>query len=218
MGRNSVFGADTMGLGAARQRARRRLDIEDLLIWTYQKQLAGLIEGGGVGLHEAERRADGIEWAGSSADGVAAVQRIAVLGCRVDGGGYSHGDVHPDAETVNTAVTLLGDDLDIGLVIMFATSGRRPEWFPGKKAEKVVERDAKGRPVPLRDPRNGHVIKGKFRERWTIRPEVLDNARLLYTRWRDALAVLAKALQGRLSEHVVHGPAAPAKPWLEEKA
>jgi hypothetical protein len=218
MAQKPVFIRPTMGPGAAARRAvvaRASMDIENLLIWAYQKQLVGALDGGGVGLHEVERLASGIEWTGSSADGVATIQRIAALGCRVDGGGYVSGDVHEDAETLHQAVIALGDDLDTGLVIMCARAGRRPEWFPGKKAEQVIDRDPRGRAVPLRDG-SDNAIPGKYRMRWTVRPEVLDGWRVLYTRWWDALDVLAKALPGRLAKHAVTGPAAPAKPWLEE--
>ena len=215
MGRNSVFGAGTIGLSAARQRVS--VDIENLLIWAYQKQRVHALDGGGVGLHELERLASGIEWAGSSADGIATIERIAALGCRVDGGGYSHGEVHPDAEIVHAAVVKLGDDLDTGLVIMCAVAARRPEWFEGKRAELVVDVDAKGRPIPLRD-RHDNIIPGKFRQRWTVRPEVIEGARLLYSRWWDALDVLAKSLPGALREHVATGPAAPSRPWLKQGA
>lgn len=218
MGRKSGNGALTMGLGAARQRgagAKAAIDIEALLFWVYAKQLAAKNESGGVGLHEAERLADGIEWAGSSADGVAAVARIGELGCRVDGGGYTHGDVHPDAETVHQAVCALGE-LDAGLVIMMASSGRRPECYPEMVAKLVPMRDARGRPIPLRD-KSDHVVKGQFKMRWTVRPDVLDNVRAMYTRWHDLLTLLAEGLQGALRDHLPTAPACPRAPW-ERKA
>lgn len=196
--------------------AKAAIDIEALLFWVYAKQLAAKNESGGVGLHEAERLADGIEWAASSADGVAAVARIGELGCRVDGGGYTHGDVHPDAETVHQAVCALGD-LDAGLIIMHAQSGRRPECMPGVEAKQVPMLDAKGRPIPMRD-RNDHVVKGQFKMRWTIRPDVLDNLRMVYLRWWDLLDVLAKGLQGGLRDHLPTAPSCPREPWRTKGA
>lgn len=203
--------------GAARGRGRASLDIENLLIWAYQRQRVHALDGGGVGLHEVERLASGIEWGATSADGVATIQRIAALGCRVDGGGYSHGEVHGDAEIVHRAVIGLKDDLDIGLVIMCATAARRPECYEGKQAELVPDRDAKGRAISLRDA-HGNALVGQYRMRWNIRPEVLDSARLLYLRWWDALDVLAKGLAGGMREHVATGPAASREPWSKKGA
>ena len=60
------------------------IDIENLLIWTYQRQLADVILGHGIDLWPAERDLEGIEHRGHSRDGIYGFMRQARLGVRVD--------------------------------------------------------------------------------------------------------------------------------------
>ena len=105
----------------------RSIDIERLLIWTYQRQLVDLILGHGVDLWQAEREAAGIEWHGHSVDSVYTLLCRLRLGVRVDAScGWFFADVPPDAIAVHEAVTGLGQGY-APLIICHARSGTRPE-------------------------------------------------------------------------------------------
>src|SRR5260370_10057602 len=92
------------------ERRRREIDIEPFLVWVFRDQKAHVIEGRGVGLFAAEADAGGIPRQGISADGCASVERLALLGCAIDGGGMANGlDLHPDAEPAYAAVNRLSD-------------------------------------------------------------------------------------------------------------
>ena len=72
------------------------MDIEQLLIWTYQDQAADAIAGRG-GSWRLDQGRDTIVMVG---------ERMA-LGCAISGGGYRNLALHPDAEKVHDAVKTL---------------------------------------------------------------------------------------------------------------
>lgn len=193
----------TMGVSAARGRGglATSTDIEDLLVWVYQKQQAHKVEP--VGLHRPG-------WGSSSRDGCARVAEIAALGCAVDGGGYANGALAEDAEIVHGEVVRL-DALDVGLVISHAVAGTRPEPHVGKVAtrEAVIER---GKPVIIWT--DAKCRYGYCKLRWRLSEDTIVLDRYQYVVWWQALDHLARVLKGRLVGHRVAPPSAPAQPWL----
>jgi hypothetical protein len=192
----------TMGVSAARGRVKlaTETDIEDLLVWVYQKQQAHKVEHVGV---------YGPGWRVVSGDGCARVAEIAALGCAVDGGGYANGTLAEDAEIVHGEVVRL-DALDVGLVISHAVAGSRPEHYAGMRPRLGPAMD-RGKPIVLWDK---HYRYGHCKVQWLLSQETIDLGRYQYVLWWQALDHLARVLKGRLVGHRVGLPAAPAKPWL----
>jgi len=184
---------------------RKSIDIERLLVWTYQDQAA-----------DAVARRGGMYILAGHRDSVAAVAARGALGCRIQGGGpfgYSANDLHPDAETVHDTVKGLPADR-IGLVISHAKGGTRPDWMPDARPKAVPVLRGNGKPrveygpdkrpsyCPVRfEPDPGHVafLRGVWRT------------------WWDALAVLAGKLDGELGRKVL-GPPFPREPWMVENS
>jgi hypothetical protein len=191
-----------MGVGAARGRAVRatETDIEDLLVWVYQKQQAHKVEP--IGLHRPG-------WGSSSRDGCARVAEIAALGCAVDGGGYANGALAEDAEIVHGEVVRL-DALDVGLVISHAVAGSRPEHYAGARPRLGPAMD-RGKPIVIWDKQFRY---GSCKLQWLLSQETIDLGRYQYVVWWQALDHLARVLKGRLVGHRVAQPGAPSKPWL----
>src|SRR5260221_12579907 len=105
-----VGGVNNRGGIETSEHRRREIDIEAFLVWVFRDQKAHVIEGRGVGLFAAEAAAGGIRRQATSADGCANVERLALLGCSIDGGGMSNGlDLHPDAERAYAVVNRLSD-------------------------------------------------------------------------------------------------------------
>lgn len=106
---------------AARLPALREISLEEMLVWAYRDQRVDRMVG--AQLFQVESEVEGCSWGRSSADGVAAVQRIAVLGCRTDGGavrGVGHA-AHPDAELLHDYAAAWP------ILVHFARQGERPE-------------------------------------------------------------------------------------------
>lgn len=197
---------------------------EALVAWAWQRECVGAVLGRGIGMMEGERAAAGIRWAGASADGVAAVERVGSLGCFVDGGGpVIAPPVHPDAERVWEVVQGLGSRIARSLVVEHARTGGRPEWYPGARVEWRAEKRG-GRDRLVWD---GRRCVGTFVEcvvsvergdgsrvvRADVLPETIGYRRGLYGVWWDALAEVEGAVRGRLVAHRVEGVGAPREPW-----
>ena len=186
------------------------IDIERLLIWTYRDQKADVVIGNGGGLFDQEGAMDGRIAYRTSADGVATIARIGLLGTRVDGGGASASHLHPDAEAVHAAVMAL--PLDTALLIMrHARAASRPdsEVFAPPRAVPVL--DGRGRILIERAPWDKNRNYGACKVEWIVPPVSPDVIRLEYALWRRSLALLAMALShgGRLEDHRPMMPAAP---------
>ena len=152
--------------------ARKPVDLETLAIWAVMVQRADRDD---VTLHEVEARADGrghVRW---STDGVAALERIGALGCRIDGGGARRGvalRIHPDAEAVAAAIERIPDPRRRSLVLLHARQGSGPGWLP--REQRLVA-------VAAADAKRGryrHVVAGA----WEDAPERIDAARAILAR------------------------------------
>jgi hypothetical protein len=200
------------------------IDIEQFLVWVFRDQCAHVIEGRGVGLFAAEAAAGGIRRQATSADGCANVERLALLGCSIDGGGMANGlDLHPDAERAYAVVNRLSEYGH--LLVRYARIAERPEWgdtLPPKcePAWKEVgpRYDASG--MPARG--SYRTIYGNNRHAlwcpiiWINDPRFVGAVRAEYARWFAALEVTAEyfaAHPGELAAHTITGPSAPARPW-----
>lgn len=203
---------------------REVVTVEQLVAWAWQRECVGAVLGRGVGLMEGERAAAGIRWAGASADGVAAVERVGSLGCFIDGGGpVIAPPVHPDAEAVWEVVQGLPSRIARSLVVEHARAGDRPEWYPGARVEWRAERRG-GRDRLLWDGRRciGTMVEcvvsveradGSRVVRADVLPETIGYRRDLYRLWWDALAEVGQGVARRLVAHRVEVVGAPREPW-----
>lgn len=104
---------------------KRYLDLFDLCVWAYQVQRVDIVTG--RGLFEAERELDGDDYhGGASGCGCAAVEDIARVGGRIDGGQWKglNDRVHPDAVALADRVVLVHDQI----IASYARLGDAPEW------------------------------------------------------------------------------------------
>lgn len=105
---------------------RRRVTLWELLVWTYRDQKAHVVTG--RGLYDLEAAADGEVIQGVSGDGCAVIERIGLVGGRIDGGPHAalNTRLHPDAEAVHDAVLSLAPLL-VPLVIQYSCADEQPE-------------------------------------------------------------------------------------------
>jgi hypothetical protein len=180
------------------------MDIERLLIWTYQDQQADWIVGRG-----------GLYIATGGYDSTIAVASRAALGCRIQGGGYARLTIHVDAETVHDQVKALPAAL-IGMVIRHAKAGTRPDWMP----------DAQPRPIPIfrkKDrPQMVYWDVAKKKPAYCLlaydpEPKHIAFMRDVWLAWWDALDRLAADLDGMLERKVLRPPFR-REPWLVGKS
>jgi hypothetical protein len=192
------------------------IDVADLVIWTYQDQRADLILDSGIGLFYQEKVADGLDPITVSGDGCYQVATSAILGTRIDSGGFVSGQVAPDAEAVHLAVQALGRPC-VGILIEFGRSGLIPDWMPGAKPKICAKLRPNGKPV--------YVYLDALNKRQPIAclveevmsQEIIDFRRFVYAKWHDALCRLAVALEATpLVRWRVAGPQARPTPWLEQ--
>jgi hypothetical protein len=190
--------------------ARKLVDVEWLIEWTYRLQLADKMS-----LASDVRT----YWPSVSACGVAAVQRVGHLGVTVDSFGPAFGGsvaVHVDASLVHDVVTAMGGAA-CGLVIKHGRTGTRPDFLGDGPSRFVPAAGA-----PLHSP----IVENYDKRRNRIAPycpviwhdaaESIVEARRRYGIWHAALAGIAEDLVrhvDRLKSHQVTGFAAPARPW-----
>lgn len=182
---------------------QRAVPVEWLLWWTYQRQRADVVIDRGVGLYDGEMAADGIVARKSSPDGV---YLLSTTGGRVDGGGKSSGDLHPDAELVHR--TVLSMDREAQAVVMaYVRTGAPPDPMLGTVPVLRPKLDRRGRVTYQRDRRGKRICA--VLELYPLQ-ETLDMHRRAYVEWwgvMDSLASLLKA-SGRLETFQVTGVAA----------
>lgn len=177
---------------------REAMTVERLLIWTYQDQQVDAIIGRGgawgriVGIDSARRAGD----------------RLA-LGCEVMGGGYARLTLHPDAEAIHDAVRALPGRM-IGLVIVHAKAGTRPDWMEGAVPRVVPIRRENGKVMVERD-HNRNAIWCPFRI--VPLPSRIAFQRAVYTLWWDALDAIASSPL-TLEDHKMLPMGEPREPWI----
>jgi hypothetical protein len=189
---------------------RQPVDIERLLTWTYRDQRADKVLAAPSGLLDAEAALDGHGRYLTSGDGVASMARIGALGVRVDGGGPSSGALHPDAEIVDEAVTMLGK-IEAHLVITHARGASRPDQIEIVPPRAWAVRNRRGRATVEYEDWDRNHNYGFCPVQWTVAPTTAEVVSLEYAVWWRALDALAVALSGdgRLTRHRPLRPAAP---------
>lgn len=181
--------------------AKTVIDIERLLIWTYQAQAADVVS----------RRIAGAIGPGQPVSNMAVLERQNLLGVRVDCSravGASR-DLHPDAEAVHDWVLGL-PGARIGLVISHAKAGTRPEWLPdtGMRVEPVTR--SNGKPKMEWDYAAKRPLYCPIR--YVPDPSYVAFTREVYMDWWAVLSVMVDDLPD-LSSHCVTGPEAEYEPW-----
>ena len=193
------------------------VDVSVLLYWVYSRQQAHSILGGGLGLFEQERKADGVNVATVSGDGCYQIARRAEMGTRVDGGGMGNGEIHPDAEVVYGIVKKLGHPWS-GILERFGKTGMIPDLEnAGYGARPIIREKLKrnGKPEMILDA-NRNPIAPKIEV--ILAQEEIDFKRAVYVEWYEAQIRLVEKLRAvSLVMWKVTGPAAPSKPWENQR-
>lgn len=188
----------------------RDVTMVELLDWSYRVQQVAALTLRGPTMQD--------RWERGLAGGGCAL----AAGPRVDGGGAWAVSVHADAEAVHVAVLAGLGDLERGLVIDHAVSGRVPPSYVGAVAEyRLLLRD--GKPVAVRD-RHRAVVGYRRREVVLVDGQEtgLDFDGLVFARWAyECWAGAVTSLSARrwqLSAHRVTGPGVALRPWEERQA
>lgn len=187
-----------------------KVAIDALVHWALAEQRAGDVF---AGLFAIEAEAITGEARGVSGDGCAAVERIAAMGCQVDGGSRGKDYTDPVADLVAVLVVQLPHD-QRALVTDCGRSGEAPggisapaRWLAPLRWERP-EQEA----VTM-------FVQGKMGHHCPLQrmssPATMEQNRRLYQRWWDALQLLAFQLSCRPLAFVVTDPAAPRAPWGE---
>ena len=184
--------------------AKTVIDIERLLIWTYQDQAADVVS----------RRIAGAIGPGQPVSNMAVLERQNMLGVRVDCSRAvgSSRDLHPDAEAVHEEVLQL-PPTEVGLVISHAKGGTRPDWVPDTKLRAVPVLRSNGKPKMELAPRRNVPVLCLIR--YVPDPHHVEFQREVYRTWWDALTALVSNL-GDLSSHCVVGPGFGREPWFQK--
>ena len=200
-------------------RAKRRVDILDLLDWAF----AG--EGAGLEFDALGQRLTGYGYVSS----MAAILRHEELGCRIDGGGRSvpHDDAEIVADTLAHLPAALGGRRVALWVAELARTGRRPDPMTGVMP-RVVAREwvvnRHGRRAK-RATIGTYTVKHRGRHvskpieccpiTYDPSPSKIASARAAWTEWRNAIEWLGGELrhQGRLTLFAVAEGLPPSRPW-----
>lgn len=182
---------------------QRVVPVEWLVWWTYQRQRADVVIDRGVGLYEGEMAADGIVANRSSPDGV---YLLSTTGGRVDGGGKSSGDLHPDAELVHRTVLALDREAQ-AVVKAYVRTGAPPDPMLSVVPVLRPKLDRRGRVTYQRDRRGKRICA--VLEVYPLQ-ETLDMHRRAYAEWWGVMDMLARNLTAsrRLETFQVTGVAA----------
>lgn len=192
----------THGLPA---RQRQKIDIEDLLVWTYKRQLADLMTKGGR-----------YTWP-ACAGTLTQYMEFGVGVVRYAAATEAINDLHPDAEQVHRTVEGLKDEalgVPLGdLMIYNARKGARPDWFEGFALRLVPEISER-----TLDPKIVYLDRRRHYGYCVIKPDVdplyIEFARELYSAWHRGLCQLVRLLaRVPLLRYEAVGPATPASPW-----
>ena len=203
---------------AAKQKKHRQdIRIEELVIWTYEKQKADIIEDRGVGLMPHEKDADGIFYRMISGDGAYQIHRNWELGIKLEITGWPTAQIHPDAELIHDLIkSKKFTHLERGLLIDFGKTGLMPDWMPDAKPQISAARTRKGN------------IKMIYSDSKRTRPIAcvldivlsqghIDFKRKTYNDWWQALDKLKTELwraDDLVTSFNVQPPLAKQSPWL----
>ena len=188
------------------------IDVQQLAEWAVVDQRAG--EAPAAGLNALERSAAGYEARGFSGDGIAQIEHMGLVGCKIDTspGALNH-SVHEVAEAVMAAIEGIENG---GMIIHYAarlgppTDWRPPQrWFePAQWIDGCEEELAQW---VIDDGRKKHGAYCPVIQVWGPEREARGKAR--YAAWLTALDDLKWRLASRNLGFLVTGPAASEAPW-----
>lgn len=180
---------------------KQPIDIEDLLVWTYQRQKADIVS-----------RRQSTVFLPSSSSNVAMLARHALLGTRIDHGGswvHDKNELHPDADLTHEAVMRLPIEAR-GLVMSHAKGGTRPDWVEDDQPRFLPKMNSRGRPKVERDSGGRAIFCPVY---LYPDPDYVTFCRSVYGEWWRGIQMLISDL-GDLSDFTVTGSEAVEFPWL----
>lgn len=185
----------------------KTIDVEQLVQWALNEQAV-----------EAVAAMQRVSARGHGQSSTATVCEILALGATVD---RSAGHIkamgakcHPDAMECWLAIQDLGAECwtDASLLLAYGRTRSRPDWEVWPEIMPEIDGGGHVKVRQMADPLSGRTVRYcAFEVRPS--PDLCDQARATYDRWRNALVSLAASLRGRLGDHVVTGPSAPDQPW-----
>ena len=203
------------------QAAARSLDgIETarFVTWLYRDQKAHICFD--RGLFDAEAAYNGAIVRRSSADGVAKIEKIGLVGVRVDEFGPDAGEMHDDAIEAHTFILRQG----LYELSLYGRNGSTPDWGgdfyrlePHWKREPAWEGYRTPRPGSYRliyRPPSKEPIACALAP--PVQPEFVRALCDEYTAWRTGLQMLFDhftAKPGLLKRYKLTPPEAPVEPW-----
>jgi hypothetical protein len=233
------------GQRQGQERALRRLrpltaiSLESLVVWAYRDQLVDKMTA--RSLDSIERQAEGrdLGYQPSPFGSGALVERAALLGTKVDGGGRSW-ECHRDAELLHEVVCGM-PPLPALLIARYGRTGAAPEWRTTDPAPFAVPVAESSR-SPLRHKIELHwyrieghrpkIRRGESAELVNIAPGIWDlgcracpivyyppldyvkSMRDEYAAWHDAMqGLLQRLADAAFRDHRLTGFAAPRSPW-----
>lgn len=197
-GNGSGNAAVTPGPEPVTPPVREPKDVELLLRWAYQVELAALSDDRGIEAELSRLGVRAVDWSRPIVDGGGPMRSCAVL--------------NGDAEMVHQVVRALGLSR---VVIPHALTGGRPQWNVGGplrchpiwefdrrgRRYMAMEFDSAGRPIACKLGFEGDDARA------------VEAARHGWIDWWEALTSIRDALDGRLRRFHPTGPAAPVQPW-----
>lgn len=180
---------------------KRVVCIEELLVWTYQRQCADQVDKRRAHTGLAMRLNTNI------------LLRHAALGVRVDCGGASgmgKNDMHPDAEQVHECVSRL-PVTERGLVISHAKTDSIPDWEPdGDNPRMLPKRKSNGKPKVITDGNRRYAYIPIYLH---PDPDYVAYVRSVYSTWWEGISRVHSALPV-LGDYEVTPPESRSLPWL----
>lgn len=161
-----------------------RCTIEALVNWAFGPQRVGASPV--AGLCQLEAEAAGYAWQNASTDGVAAIERIGTVGCRIDISGPGRDVAHPIAELVAHVVAMHPEGEIVRewgkLGVRPGGWDKRPRFVPAMlrpdgEAEWIYDESR----LPERTGRHCPLLLMNS-------VEAVNAARRMYLRWFDAMA------------------------------
>ncbi len=161
-----------------------RCTIEALVNWAYGPQRVGASPV--AGLCQIEAEAAGYAWQAASCDGVAAIERIGTVGCRIDISGPGRDVAHPIAELVAHVVTMHPEGATVRewarLGVRPGGWDKRPRFVPAMlRADGTAEWTYDEARLPARVGQQCPVMQLNS-------ADAVNAARRMYLKWFDALA------------------------------
>jgi len=179
-------------------------EVERLLTWAYRTEaIDDVVSAAGSSFAPMAVKAAGFSFGGGGGGGFGAAVRVnekALL-------------VH------NVVLRLRGWPMRLGLVVMHAKTGSRPDWLPKARLGYSPCLDRNGKKLLDRDPVSHratlcHITHRHQPAAGIYHPSVIDQARVTYLYWAEGLIQVASWL---MDEGLVNAmPDVPLKPWSDD--